>query len=171
MAKIELPTTLDALRAMSFADRATLWAKYSPHPFKRQMRALWYYIQCERFKLRIEPKFLTKIKKYKDNPTECVTHAYHNRYYIRPGTVITRTFRGIEHCVTANDDGTFCYNGGTYRTLSGIAKEISGIKLKEQKEEMLKGDTASALKIIGLIIAIALLAMFVGNVRKKKQKR
>lgn len=52
-----------------------------------------------------------------------------------------------------------------------IEKEISGIKLKEQKEEMLKGDTASALKTIGLIIAIALLAMFVGNVRKKKQKR
>ena len=133
MAKIELPTTLDALRAMPFADRATLWAKYSPHPFKRQMRALWYYIQCDRFKLRIEPKFLTKIKKYKDNPTECVTHAYHNRYYIRPGTVITRTFRGIEHCVTANDDGTFCYNGGTYRTLSGIAREISGIKISGPK--------------------------------------
>lgn len=129
MAKIELPTTLDALRAMPFADRATLWAKYSPHPFKRQMRALWYYIQCDRFKLRIEPKFLTKIKKYKDNPTECVTHAYHNRYYIRPGTVITRTFRGIMHEVIVNDDNTFTYNGEKYRTLSAIAKDISGIKI------------------------------------------
>ncbi|MBE6459450.1 MAG: DUF2924 domain-containing protein [Alphaproteobacteria bacterium] len=129
MAKIELPTTLDALRAMPFADRATLWAKYSPHPFKRQMRALWYYIQCDRFKLRIEPKFLTKIKKYKDNPTECVTHAYHNRYYIRPGTVITRTFRRIMHEVIVNDDNTFTYNGEKYRTLSAIAKDISGIKI------------------------------------------
>ena len=129
MAKIELPTTLDALRAMPFADRATLWAKYSPHPFKRQMRALWYYIQCDRFKLRIEPKFLTKIKKYKDNPTECVTHSYHNRYYIRPGMVITRTFRGIMHEVIVNDDNTFTYNGEKYRTLSAIAKDISGIKI------------------------------------------
>lgn len=39
MAKIELPTTLDELRAMSFADRAALWAKYSKYPFKRQMRS------------------------------------------------------------------------------------------------------------------------------------
>lgn len=133
MAKIELPTTLDALRAMPFADRAALWAKYSPHPFKRQMRALWYYVQCDRQKLRIEPKFLAKIKKYKDNPAECATRAYQNRYFIRPGAVITRTFRGIEHRVTANDDGTFHYNGQTYRTLSGIAREIAGIKISGPK--------------------------------------
>lgn len=133
MKKIELPTTLDALRAMPFADRATLWAKYSPHPFKRQMRALLYYVQCDRQKLRIEPKFLTKIKKYKDNPAKCATRAYQNRYFIRPGAVITRTFRGIEHRITANDDGTFYYNGKTYRTLSGIAREIAGIKISGPK--------------------------------------
>lgn len=133
MAKIELPTTQDALRAMPFADRAALWAKYSPHPFKRQIRTLWYYVQCDRQKLRIEPKFLAKIKKYKDNPAECATRAYQNRYFIRPGAVITRTFRGIEHCITANDDGTFCYNEQTYRTLSGIAHEIAGIKISGPK--------------------------------------
>ncbi len=128
MTKTELPTTLDALRAISFADRVALWAKYSPHPFKRQMRAL-----CDRQKLRIEPKFLAKIKRYKDNPAECTTCAYQNRYFIRPGAVITRTFRGIEHRVTANGDGTFYYNGKTYRTLSGIAREIAGIKISGPK--------------------------------------
>lgn len=129
MAKIELPTTLDALRAMPFADRAAIWAKYSPHPFKRQMRALWYYVQCDLLKLRIEPKYLNKIKKYKDNPAECATRVYKNKYAIRPGTVLTRTFRGIEHNVTANDDGTFCYSGRKFRSLSGIAREITGIKI------------------------------------------
>lgn len=133
MVKIELPTTQNSLRVMPFADRAALWAKYSPHPFKRQMRALWYYVQCDRQKLRIEPKFLAKLKKYKDNPAECATRAYQNRYFIHPGTVITRTFRGIEHRVTANDDGTFYYNNKTYRTLSGIAREISGIKISGSK--------------------------------------
>ena len=129
MAKIELPTTLDELRAMPFADRAAIWAKYSPHPFKRQMRALWYYVQCDRLKLRIEPKFLNKIKKYKDNPAECATRVYKNKYTIRPGTVLTRTFRGIEYQVTVNDDGTFCYDGRNFRSLSGIAREITGIKI------------------------------------------
>ncbi|MGN0916795.1 MAG: DUF2924 domain-containing protein [Candidatus Enterousia sp.] len=133
MTKTKLPMTLDALRAMPFADRMKLWAKYSPHPFKRQMRALWYYVQCDRQKLRIEPKFLAKIKKYKDNPAECAKRAYQNRYFIRPGAVITRTFRGIEHRVMANDDGTFCYNDKTYRTLSGIAREIAGIKISGPK--------------------------------------
>lgn len=131
--KDNLPKTMDELKAMSFDERARLWAKYSPYPFKRQMRALWYYVQCDRQKLRIEPKFLAKIKKYKDNPAECATRAYQNRYFIHPGTVITRTFRGIEHRVTANDDGTFYYNDKTYRTLSGIAREIVGIKISGPK--------------------------------------
>ena len=133
MAKIELPTTLDALRAMPFSERAALWAKYSPHPFKRQMRALWYYVQCDHQKLRIGPKFLNKIKKYKDNPAECAARAYQNRYLICPSAVITRIFHGIEHRVTANDDGTFYYNGQTYRTLSAIAREIAGIKISGPK--------------------------------------
>ena len=133
MAKTELPTTLDELRAIPFADRATLWAKYSPHPFKRQMRPLWYYVQCDRLKLRIEPKYLNKIKKYKANPDECATRVYKNKYTIHPGTILTRTFRGIEHKVMANDDGTFCYNGRNFRSLSGIAREITGIKISGPK--------------------------------------
>ncbi len=128
-----LPQTSDELKALSFDERARLWAKYSPHQFKRQMRALWYYVQCDRLGLRIEQKYITKIKKYKDNPTECTNRAYQNRYFIRPGAVITRTFRGIEYRVTANDDGTFYYNNQTYRTLSAIAKEISGIKISGPK--------------------------------------
>ena len=124
MAKIELPTTLDALRAMPFADRAALWAKYSPHPFKRQMRPLWYYIQCERLNLRIEPKFIKKIKKYKDNPAECVNRVLKHRYNITPGTTIIRHFRNIEHKVLVNYDNTFLYNGKQYRSLSITGNSI-----------------------------------------------
>ena len=129
MAKIGLPTTLDALRAMPFADRATLLAKYSPHPFKRQMLALWYYIQCDPFGLRIDKKHLVKIKRYKDNPSECVTRAARTKYNLTPGAIIRKEFRGIMHEVIVNDDNTFTYNGEKYRTLSAIAKDISGIKI------------------------------------------
>ena len=58
-----LPKTFDELKALPQGERARLWARHSPHPFKRQMRPLWYYIQCERLNLRIEPKFIKKIKK------------------------------------------------------------------------------------------------------------
>ena len=96
-----LPKTFEELKALSQDERARLWARYSPHPFKRQMRPLWYYIQCERLNLRIEPKFIKKIKKYKDNP---------------------------EHKVLVNYDNTFLYNGKQYRSLSAIASDICGAK-------------------------------------------
>ena len=78
--KDKLPRSLDGLKALSFAERARLWAKYSPYPFKRQMRSLWYYIQCDRLNLRIEPKYLLKIRKYKDEPEKCLTSVQKNKY-------------------------------------------------------------------------------------------
>ena len=129
MAKIELPTTLDELGAMSFADRAALWAKYSQYPFKRQMRSLWYYIQCDRLNLRIEPKYLLKIRKYKDEPEKCLTSVQKNKYNFVPGTILTRYFKGIKHTILVNDDGSFSYNGNKYSTLSGVATKIASMKM------------------------------------------
>lgn len=129
MRKRELPKTIDVLKALSYSERAKLWAKYSPHPFKRQNRSLWYYIQCDRLGLRIDKKHLVKIKRYKDNPSECVTRVARTKYNLTPGAIIRKEFRGIIHEVIVNDDNTFTYNGEKYRTLSAIAKDISGIKI------------------------------------------
>ena len=43
-----------------------------------------------------------------------------------PGTVITRTYKGVEHPVTVLDDGGFEHDGTRYRSLSKIAKLITG---------------------------------------------
>ena len=50
-----------------------------------------------------------------------------------------------------------------------MEEEISGMKLKEQKQEKPEGDAASALMILGIIIAGAILAMIVGNIRRKRK--
>lgn len=42
-----------------------------------------------------------------------------------PGTVLTRTFRGQAHDVTVLPKG-FDYNGEVYRTLSAVAKKVTG---------------------------------------------
>ena len=42
-----------------------------------------------------------------------------------PGTVITRTYKGVEHQVTILDDGGFEHDGTRYRSLSKIAKTIT----------------------------------------------
>jgi hypothetical protein len=129
MRKRELPKTMDVLKALSYTERAKLWEKYSHHPFKRQNRSLWYYIQCDRLGLRIDKKYLVKIKRYKDNPSECVTRATRTKYNLTPGAIIRKEFRGIVHEIIVNNDNTFTYNGEKYRTLSAIAKDISGIKI------------------------------------------
>lgn len=41
------------------------------------------------------------------------------------GTVLTREYSGVEHQVTVLEKG-FEYNGGTYRSLSAIARVITG---------------------------------------------
>src|SRR5688500_1016252 len=43
-----------------------------------------------------------------------------------PGTVLTRTYRGRHVAVTVLADGTFEWEGQTYRSLSAIAKAITG---------------------------------------------
>src|SRR5574344_1926457 len=95
--KDKLPKTMEELKALSFDERARLWTKYSQHLFKRQMRSLWYYIQCDRLNLRIEHKYLVKILTYKDNPEQCLDRACPNKYNFVPGTILTRYFKGRKH--------------------------------------------------------------------------
>lgn len=120
---------MDGLKSLSFDERARLRAKYSQYPFKRQMRSLWYYIQCDRLNLRIEHKYLVKIRKYKDNLEQCLTSTTKNKYNFVPGTILTRYFKGIKHTILVNDDGSFSYNGDKYSTLSALATKIACMKM------------------------------------------
>lgn len=124
--KDNLPKTMDELKALSFDERVRLWAKYSQCPFKRQMRSLWYYIQCDRLKLHIEHKYLIKIRKYKDNPEQCLGHACQNKYNFVPGTILTRYFKGIKYTILVNDDGSFSRNNILKLALQKRAKYING---------------------------------------------
>ena len=127
--KVYLPKTLEELKKMKHDAQSVLWARYVAHPYKRQIRALWYYIACENSNLRIHPKHMQKIRKYMNNPDECLTRAYKSKYNLMPGIKLVRTFRGIEHKVLVADNGDFLYDGKTYKTLSAVARIICGIKI------------------------------------------
>lgn len=124
-----LPESKSELEKMDFEQKSLLWARYSPYPYRRQARALWYYIQCERAHATIATKHITMFRKYMNSPDECLTRVYKSKYHLNPGTTITKTFRGLEFKVTVGDQGEFIYNNKTYRTLSAIAKEICGHKV------------------------------------------
>lgn len=124
-----LPESKTELEKMDFEQKSLLWARYSPYPYRRQARALWYYIQCERAHATIAAKHVTMLRKYMNNPNECLSRVHKNKYHLLPGTIITKTFRGLEFKVTVDDRGEFVYNNKTYRTLSAIAREICGHKV------------------------------------------
>lgn len=124
-----LPESKSELDKMTFEQKSLLWARYSPYPYRRQVRALWYYIQCERAHTAIAAKHITMFRKYMNSPDECLIRVYKSKYHLNPGTTITKTFRGLEFQVTVGDQGEFIYNNKTYRTLSAVAKEICGAKV------------------------------------------
>ena len=45
---------------------------------------------------------------------------------VAPGTVMVREFNGINHRVTVLDDGRFEYQGRPYKSLTGVARAITG---------------------------------------------
>jgi hypothetical protein len=46
---------------------------------------------------------------------------------VRPGTLLRREWQGVLHQVTVADDG-FSWNGATYRSLSEVARAITGTR-------------------------------------------
>ena len=105
--QIHLPKTLEELKELSHEQKSKLWARFVSHPYKRQLRALWYYIQCENKGLKIEQKHMTKIRKYMKNPDLCSAKVYRNKYNLTPGVQIIKIFRGVEFKVLVGNKKEF----------------------------------------------------------------
>jgi len=74
-----------------------------------------------------KPKTTTKAKAMKASaaPKEDAPARERDPRLPVPGTVLTRTFKGTEIRVEVLESG-FAYDGKTWRSLSGIAKAVSG---------------------------------------------
>lgn len=77
-----LPESKSELEKMDFEQKSLLWAQYSPYPYQRQSRALWYYIQCERAHATIAAKHVTMLRKYMNNPDECLNRVHKSKYHL-----------------------------------------------------------------------------------------
>lgn len=128
-AAANLPSTKTELENMDFDSKCTLWARYSTAQYRRQIRALWHHIQCERQNIGIEKKYITMFRKYMQNPDACLTRVYKSKYILVPGAQITKIFRGVEFVITVGDHGEFIYNNKSFKSLSAVAKEICGAKV------------------------------------------
>jgi hypothetical protein len=77
------------------------------------------------------------------------TYEPQTRRDIAPGVVLTREWKGVTHKVTVTADG-FMHQGDTYRSLSDVARTITGTRWSgprffglEQKPARARGVTAS----------------------------
>ena len=129
-------TVLAQLAALKEAPAAALKAKWrdlfdaEPPPYNRRFleSRLAYRIQELAYGgLRRETiERLRVLAKQYDGKAGAKPKARNDRLPIA-GTRLIREWHGIEHCVTVRGDG-FEYQGRPYKSLSAIAREITGVR-------------------------------------------
>ncbi len=123
---MQTPTSFYKLKLLDFDDKSKLWAKYSIEPYKQQIKALWYYIQCQNLDIKLDKKYKTKLNKYMKHPEKSIEKSRKNKYRIHIGTELIRIYKDTKHIVTAGENNTFLYKEKTYKTLTEVASHIYG---------------------------------------------
>lgn len=126
-----LATEIAALEGLDLEALRTLWRKQyraaAPRFFRRELliRGIAYEMQAKTFG-RLSHKTRRKLLKIAGEHAAGTgfTTAEAPRK-LRPGTRLIRAWKGVTHTVNVLADG-FEWNGQKYRSLSGIAREISG---------------------------------------------
>lgn len=66
-----------------------------------------------------------KLRRWAENPEQMVKKPVREKTHLQPGTRLLRDWHGERYEVIVQDDG-FLFNGKIYRSLSGVAKAITG---------------------------------------------
>src|SRR5215204_5399329 len=129
-------TVLAQLAALETAPIAALKAKWrdlfetEPPPYNRRFleHRLSYRIQ-ELAYGGLKPETLKRLKALGDSLDGGDSARRRKRADSRPisGTRLIREYRGVEHCVTVRDED-FEYQGRPYKSLSAIARAITGTR-------------------------------------------
>jgi hypothetical protein len=126
-----LAAQIAGLHALPFKQLQALWRQYfcsEPPTHNRQFleRHLAHKIQEQAYRL-VNPDLLVRNQERIAallKPTK--TRARETARQVPPGTTFTRHYQGRDHQVTASADGQFVFEGRPYRSLSMIAREITG---------------------------------------------
>ena len=122
MAKLD--DRLVELERMSKGDLKDRWAKLTGHPVptvsESMLRlALAYELQA---------KALGGLSRKTKQRLDRVAAAKTETKDIRPGMRLAREFGGKVHVVTIGDDGAICWNDKEWRSLSEVARAITGTR-------------------------------------------
>ncbi|HRH77230.1 MAG TPA: DUF2924 domain-containing protein [Cellvibrionaceae bacterium] len=123
----ELPITdLKALWLELFGSPPTTHSR----PFL--VRRIAYQLQENEFR-KVNPELLEQNKKriealIEQEKIKNLSTKSDSDYALIPGTVLTREYQRVEHCVVVTEDSHFEYQGRRYKSLSVIAREITGTR-------------------------------------------
>ena len=130
---MHMPATYEELKRFDRESLHALWEHFFRSPVisvaSNLHRPLWYKIQCEREGLKLEQRHITRLNAYSLDPDACLERAHKNKYRLKEGTQIVKSFKGREYLVHVDTPERFGYNGKSYKSLSAIATEICGHKV------------------------------------------
>ena len=130
---MNMPASYEELKRLDQESLYAIWEYFfkSPviAPASNLYRPLWYKIQCQRGKQKLEQRHITRLNAYALDPDACLERAHKSKYRLKEGTQIVKSFKGKEYLVHVDTPERFNYGGRTYKTLSAIATEICGHKV------------------------------------------
>ena len=128
-----IPARLAALKIMSAAELKAQWQKLfdtEPPPFNRRYleSRLAYRVQ-ELAYGGLKPETIRRLERLGEELDGGSKTKRQVRADSRPlsGTRLIREYQGVEHCVTVRD-ADFEYQGRPYKSLSAIARAITGTR-------------------------------------------
>lgn len=144
-----------ALPKLPISDLKALWLELfgsapTTHSRPFLVRRIAYQLQENEFR-KVNPELLARNKARIEALIEQERIKNENAknphdYVLTPGTVLTREYQRVEHCVVVTEDNQFDYRGRRYKSLSVIAREITGTRWSGPMFFGLKTTASPALK-------------------------
>ena len=119
-----------AIRQMSMAELWPLWDRYFPrrpqYPNRTHVEArIAYKLQEEAFG-GLSPDTRKRLEAIGAKHSKIKLRAQPREFHFAPGTVLLREWGEREHRVTVNAEGRFEYEGHSFKSLTAVARHITG---------------------------------------------
>lgn len=142
----DLDTKIGALAAMDLAELQALWPRLhgaaAPRLSPELMRLALAYRLQERAHGGLTGKTARRLRTLQETLRTGGTVAVETGVRLKPGATLVREWHGRTHAVTVVEDG-FRYRDQRYRSLSAIAREITGARWSGPRFFGLRRETGS----------------------------
>lgn len=124
MAQFDLAVELAAIPALPLPDLRQRWTTLLDKPVPKVRRTLLALALAYELQALAHGGCSPALRRRLDQAGRALTRTRQ----AGPGMRLAREWNGVLHVVTVTDDGTICWNGETWRSLSEVARAITGTR-------------------------------------------